>query len=285
MIVLGISGALNHDAAVSVIKDGEILFASHSERYSKIKNDPLLNDEIIQEALSYGKPDVIAWYERPILKKFRQFFAGQFELAFDLDELPVNYLKKFPELDDIKIKYQTHHYTHAASGYFTSGFDEAAVIVIDSIGENETLTMWHGHENKLTKMYTQGYPNSVGLFYSAMTQRLGLKPQEDEYILMGMAAYGDLHRRVDGKSLVKHIYDQFKITLQHSNLENHLIVQIGKNLHRGCKWYREGYNKWTDKLNIAAATQSIYEDIFIGIVEHCFNKYKSKNLVVMGGCA
>ena len=285
MIVLGISGALNHDAAVSVIKDGEILFASHSERYSKIKNDPLLNDEIIQEALSYGKPDVIAWYERPILKKFRQFFAGQFELAFDLDELPVNYLKKFPELDDIKIKYQTHHYTHAASGYFTSGFDEAAVIVIDSIGENETLTMWHGHENKLTKMYTQGYPNSVGLFYSAMTQRLGLKPQEDEYILMGMAAYGDLHRRVDGKSLVKHIYDQFKITLQHSNLENHLIVQIGKNLHRGCKWFLPELTTEQDMFDLAAATQFVYETMLAEIIRDAKENIKSNNLVIMGGCA
>ena len=101
MIVLGISGALNHDAAVSVIKDGEILFASHSERYSKIKNDPLLNDEIIQEALSYGKPDVIAWYEKPILKKFRQFTAGQYALAFDKEEIPKRYLKNFPELNGI----------------------------------------------------------------------------------------------------------------------------------------------------------------------------------------
>lgn len=76
MIVLGISGALNHDAAVSVIKDSEILFASHSERYSKIKNDPNLNAEIIQEALSYGTPDVIAWYERPYVKKWRQLNAA-----------------------------------------------------------------------------------------------------------------------------------------------------------------------------------------------------------------
>ena len=67
--VLGVGGALNHDASVSIIKGDEILFASHSERYSKIKNDPLLNSELLQEALRYGKPDVIAWYENPYLKK------------------------------------------------------------------------------------------------------------------------------------------------------------------------------------------------------------------------
>ena len=98
MRILGISGALNHDAAVSVIEDGKILFASHSERYSKIKNDALLNDGIINEALSYGKPDRIAWFERPLKKKYRQFLAGQYELAFAGSEWPKWYLnKKFPE--------------------------------------------------------------------------------------------------------------------------------------------------------------------------------------------
>ena len=285
MIVLGISGALNHDAAVSVIKDGEILFASHSERYSKIKNDPLLNEEIIQEALSYGKPDVIAWYEKPILKKFRQFTAGQYTLAFDLDELPVNYLKKFPELDGIKIKYQKHHYTHAASGYFTSGFDDAAVVVIDSMGEYETLTIWEGKGDNLTQKYSQGYPDSVGLFYSAMTQRLGLKPQEDEYILMGMAAYGDLHRRVKGKSLVAHIYDEFKIILNNSNLEYYILVNFQKNLHRGCKWFLPELTTEQDMFDLAAATQYVYELMLNVIIEDAKEKVDSKNLVIMGGCA
>ena len=87
MIVLGISGALNHDAAVSVICDcAKFFFASHSERYSKIKNDPNLNAEIIQEALSYGTPDVIAWYETSTyVKKWRQLDCRTiFSLAFDL---------------------------------------------------------------------------------------------------------------------------------------------------------------------------------------------------------
>ena len=76
--ILGIGGALNHDASVSLIKGNEILFAAHSERYSKIKNDPLLNSEIIQNVLEYGTPDVIAWYENPWKKKARQLWAGQY---------------------------------------------------------------------------------------------------------------------------------------------------------------------------------------------------------------
>lgn len=285
MIVLGISGALNHDAAVSVIKDGEILFASHSERYSKIKNDPLLNDEIIREALSYGKPDVIAWYERPILKKFRQFTARQYSLAFDKEEIPKRYLKNFPELNGIKIKYQSHHYTHAASGYFTSGFDNAAVVVIDSMGEFETLTIWNGVKDTLLREYEQSYPNSVGLFYSAMTQRLGLKPQEDEYILMGMAAYGNPNREYQGKTLVSHLLDEIGIKLNDHSGEFFTIVSFRKNLHRGCKWLLPELTSEQDLFDLAAATQQVYEMILDNIISHARKVCKSKNLVIMGGCA
>ena len=292
MRVLGISGALNHDAAVSVIEDGVIKFASHSERYSKIKNDPLLNQEIINEALSFGMPDVIAWYERPVVKKVRQLFAGQFDLAFDSKELPKKYIgTHFPELRDVKIKYQSHHYTHAASGYFTSGLDDACVVVMDSIGEFETLTIWKGEGDKLSQVYTQGYPHSVGLFYSAMTQRLGLKPQEDEYILMGMAAYGDPDRRVDGKKITGHIWDQLKIEFGNRHYAPELdngpenIVSFGVNLHRGCKWFLPELTSEQDLFDIARATQEVYEHILRVTLHEAKKLTGSRNLILMGGCA
>ena len=89
-----------------------------------------------------------------------------------------------------------HHLSHAAAGFQTSPFDEAIVIVIDAIGEWDTWTAWHAYYNnkgqaKYKRIYTQRYPHSLGLFYSAMTKRCGLKPMEEEYILMGMSAYGD----------------------------------------------------------------------------------------------
>ena len=285
MIVLGISGALNHDAAVSVIKDSEILFASHSERYSKIKNDPNLNAEIIQEALSYGTPDVIAWYERPYIKKWRQIVAGQYSLAFDMNELPKRYLKSFSQLRNIPIIYQSHHYTHAASGYFTSPFNNAAVVVIDSIGELETLTIWKGNCNNLEKIYSQVYPDSIGLFYSAMTARLGLKPQEDEYILMGMAAYGDITRQVRGKTIVNHMYDKFGIKLNDHTSKFYHIVNFKKNLHRGCNDFLSELTSEQDKFDIAAATQHIYTQMLVKIIEYARKNTKCENLVLMGGCA
>ena len=283
---MGISGALNHDAAVSLIEDRRILYASHSERYSKKKNDPLLNDGIVNAALEHGRPDVIAWYERPLLKKVRQATAGQWDLARDWDEMPKRYIKKnFPQLAGIKIEYQSHHYTHAASGYYTSKLSEATVVVIDSIGEFETLTIWHGRGDTLKKVYSQDYPHSVGLFYSAMTHRLGLKPQEDEYILMGMAAYGDPHRKHNGKSLTQHILDGFGIKLEDRSDEFFKLVTFKENLHRGCRWFLPELQSEQDLFDLAAATQKVYEMMLERIVYYARSRTHCKNLIIMGGCA
>jgi carbamoyltransferase len=282
MKVLGISGALNHDAAVSVVEDSEILYASHSERYSKIKNDSNLNNGIINDALSYGKPDVIAWYENPYLKKTRQFWAGQYGYAVDLNDLPRRYINQnFPQLKDVPIEYQSHHYTHAASGYFTSKYNDACIIVLDSIGEWETFTIWSGNGIAIDKIYSQSYPHSVGLFYSAMTHRLGLKPQEDEYILMGMAAYGDAYRKIDGVPLVNKIFKDFGIRFHFDGK----IVSFKENLHRGCKWWMPELNTEQDYFDIAAATQQVYEIILRQVVSYAKKLCNSKNLVLMGGCA
>ena len=286
MRILGISGALNHDAAVAVVEDSSILYASHTERYSKKKNDAMLNYDIVSEVLRYGYPDAIAWYERPVRKKFRQALAGQWDLALDMNELPRRYIdENFPRLKGLPIKYQSHHYTHAASGYFTSKYQDAAVVVIDSMGEFETLTIWDAQGDRLKQVYSQDYPDSVGLFYSAMTQRLGLKPQEDEYILMGMAAYGDAYRNYKGKSLVNHIIDTFDIKIRDNTTDVYRIVSFGENLHRGCRWFMPELNSEQDHFDLAAATQHIYEMILKAVMEHAKGVCNSRNLVMMGGCA
>ena len=179
MITWGIS-ANSHDAALAVFTDEGLEFASHSERFSGVKNDPDLNKEIINYARQWGDPDEIIWYERPFRKTLRQIRAGQ---GLRLAENNVNrYLRQYGI--STPIRYTDHHLAHAAAGFYTSPFREASVVCIDSIGEFDTLTIWNGDENGLKRIYSQGYPHSVGLWYSAFTQRLGLKPQEDEYILM-----------------------------------------------------------------------------------------------------
>ena len=173
MRILGIN-CLNHDAAMAVVDGKEILWAAHAERYSKIKNDQFLNWNIVNEALSYS-PDLVVYYEKPWLKKLRQLRAGQYGYAFDMEELPSRYLKQF----GIKIdEYVSHHHSHMAGGYYTAPFKDADILTIDAIGEFETITLWNNEK----KVKSWSYPYSLGLLYSAMTQRIGLKPNEEEYI-------------------------------------------------------------------------------------------------------
>jgi carbamoyltransferase len=254
MITWGISSE-SHNAALSVFINDTLVFASESERFSGVKNDPQLNDGIIQYALKFGKPELVCWYENPYKKTLRQLLAGQ------------GWIQNVKKYVDAPIKYYDHHYTHACAGYFTSKFDECCVVVIDAIGEFQTLTIWESKGNKLKLKFQRRYPHSVGLWYSAMTQRCGLKPNEEEYILMGMSAYGDKRTYEDD------IYDDF-IGWRTST--------FNKNLHKGCKDWRPDIK---NKFDIAAATQGIYETIFRDILQTASSIVDSRNLVLMGGCA
>jgi carbamoyltransferase len=265
MIVWGIS-ANSHDAAIAVFDNGNLVFASHSERYSKIKNDKNLCKELVIAANKWGSPDKVYWYENPFKKTLRQWWAGQGWKRRDND------IGIYMARHDIHapVEYVDHHYSHAAAGYLTSPFDHACVVVIDAIGEFETLTIWEGRGNKLKKLWSKNYPHSIGLFYSAMTQRIGLKPAEDEYVLMGMAAYGNAEK-LSSRMRSEFISDIDK-------------VKFKKNLHRGCThWAPDLIIK--DSFEIAATTQSIYEDFFKAVLKRARKLSKSDNLVLMGGCA
>jgi len=266
MITWGIS-ANSHDAALAVFSDDSLEFASHSERFSGIKNDPHLHKDLIKYAKKWGEPDEIIWYERPLVKTLRQLRAGQ---GWNYKE---NNIRKYLRGYGIRapIKYTSHHLSHAAGGYYTSGFDNAVVICIDSIGEFETYTAYLGRGSSLTKLDSQGYPHSVGLWYSAMTQRVGLKPNEDEYILMGMAAYGN------PKRFYQDILNDFIYYVNSGE------ILFKENLHRGCMWWKPELTTEQDMFDIAAATQKVYEMILEETLR--FWRRSSSNLVLMGGCA
>ena len=273
MITYGIS-ANSHDASLAVFDKKELVFASHAERFSGIKNDPDLNIDLLDYAIAhYGTPDKVIWYENPIKKTIRQLIAGQ-GWRWNENHIP-KYLADYGIHSPIE--YTSHHCSHAAAGYYTSPYDNATVICIDSIGEFETLTVWRAEGNKLRRAYSQGYPHSVGLWYSAMTQRVGLKPNEDEYILMGMAAYGDPTRLYDD------IKRDFFEVLHYRSPE----VKFRQNLHRGCRRWRHDLRTEQDRFDIAAATQKIYEEILLNIVLWCKGNalLPSDNLIIMGGCA
>jgi carbamoyltransferase len=266
MITWGIS-ANSHNAAVAVFSDDQLVFATETERWSGVKNDPHLvknlNSYLFDRNLI---PDKVVWYERPLLKSLRQAKAGQWDSVFENNIKSYVNKSVFPT----NIEYAGHHESHAAAGYYTSKFDNACVVVIDAIGEFDTLTIWKAEGSKLKKVYAQRYPHSLGLWYSAMTQRVGLKPNEEEYILMGMAAYGNPNRLADriANDFVK---DFNKFTFK-------------QNLHRGCKDWAPELGP-DDIYDIAAGTQQVYEQLFDSILKFSKKLVPSDNLVLMGGCA
>ena len=269
MITWGISAA-SHDAALAVFKDDILIFASESERFSGVKNDPDLDQRLIDHARTFGEPDLVCWYEKPWKKTLRQLSAGQGYMHNQISK----YLKKYQITAPIKTT--DHHRSHASAGYYTSGFDNACVLVIDAIGEFETYTQWQGEGSTLTKIHSVEFPNSVGLWYSAMTQRIGLKPNEEEYILMGMAAQGDPNR------LTRDIFNDL-VALPNDDYQ--VPFRIKGNLHKGCREWRPDLNTQQDRFDIAAATQQVYELIFERILQTAMTKTDSRNLVLMGGCA
>ena len=269
--ILGVSAGY-HDAAVSGVReDGEIVFAAHSERYSKIKNDPELSIELVDAAFNF-EIDTIAYYERPWMHNLQQLISREHNFT----SLTVrDTLRR--HLGDNRIKDRTltafpHHLSHAAAGFQTSPFREAAVVVIDAIGELDTISIYQASYNKdnqaqYEKVWGQRYPHSIGLFYSALTERVGLKPQEEEYITMGMAAYGD-------RSLVP--------AMGEYAVADYFNAEFYENFHIG---FDPDRFVGEDKHNIAAAGQWITEKLIQDIMCKAAHLTRSDNLVYMGGVA
>jgi len=258
MIILGINET-THDASVSMIRNGKILFAGHAERYSKEKNDWFTNKEIFKDALQYGTPDRIAYYEKPLLKKIRIKTKGGF--GGDRPWFEGTELGGLPRTNF------SHHHSHAAAGYYTSPFDNAVIVVLDAIGEFNTSTIWTGVDNKLKLIQKQNYPFSFGLFYSAFTQLIGLMPNQEEYIMMGMAAYGNKDRYYR------------KINEYFPNISKQKY-----NFHRGIHDWNEPIEE-QDKFDIAAAVQFVYELRLAEFMNSAKSLTGKRNLVFMGGCA
>ena len=246
MVVWGMIGN-SHDASLAVFLDGKLVWASLAKDFSDVPNDPKHSWTQIEAARqSYGPPDKVVWYEKPVLKTLRQYWAGQ---GWLLNE---NNIKKYlAQWDiDVPVKYIQHHESHAAYGYYTSGKLDAYVMCLDSIGEFETLTLWHGKGNKLKKIYSQRYPHSVGLFYSAMTQRIGLVPQRDEYLVTEYAKKGDG---------VKMMHTMMQEIIKINQDAHKPSIRMRENLHRGCMWWRPELNSEQDMYDIAAGTQAVFE--------------------------
>lgn len=260
--ILGISAGY-HDAAVTVINtQGDILFAGHSERYSKQKNDADIHIDMIAE-LGQWHIDHIAYYETPWKKQTRQLYSGQGIEWSRITTGQVLQEQLHGFFSQVPVSTHNHHLSHAAAGFQTSPYDRATVVVIDAIGEWDTISIWgaeYDNNNKATyrKLWRQRYPRSIGLFYSAVTERVGLRPLDEEYITMGMAAWGNP------------VYtDTMSILLE-------------ENLHIGIDSMFLPTAKDTD---IAASAQAVVEQEIYKVMQRARDFGWSTNLVYMGGVA
>jgi carbamoyltransferase len=272
MNTLGISAGF-HDAAATLIdSQGNILFAGHSERYSRKKNDADISLELLNE-IDMSTVGIVAYYETPWLKQTRQLYSGQ---GVEWNKITTRQVLEQQlganRLRGKTIKNYRHHLSHAAAGFQTSEFDRATVVVIDAIGEWDTVTIWGAEYDsqgraQYQRLWTQRYPHSIGLFYSSMTDRVGLKPLDEEYILMGMAAYGE---------------PGFSALMQQDLVDDAWRIRFRENLHLGLS---HKYLSHVGNMDIAAGAQDLAEDLIMNVMARAAGHGWSRNLVYMGGVA
>ena len=301
MIQLGIS-AFYHDSAAALFKDGKLIGAIEEERFTEVKHDssfPInsINWCLEQLKINIGEVDQVCWYENPIekedriLKTFKKkwwktFFLKRKYEKKSFEESPFRILKEMGFRGDIT--FVPHHESHAALSYFTSPYRNAAILTVDGVGEWETVTISRGQGNNIDKIFSINYPNSLGLFYSAMTAYLGFKPNEGEYKIMGLAPYGDPNR------YYPLLFKSFVSTSNKLDIDQKYF-----------NWGFDGKKMFTKRLyklldlpprlpqeeltqlhkDLAAAVQKTYEREFLKLVLTSKSFTDSNNLCLGGGCA
>jgi carbamoyltransferase len=327
MYILGIS-CYYHDSAACIIKDGELLAAAAEERFSRKKHDngfPHLAIDFCMETAGIQPDDLdyAVFYEKPLLKFERILLSslGMFPQSSGLfRESMITWFNeklwiKSQLLDKIKIPaekllFAEHHMTHAASAFFASPFDEAAVITIDGVGEWTTATIghatgtWDGEgENKIDLFGEVRFPHSLGLLYSAFTAYLGFRVNNGEYKVMGMAPFGEpnyldkvyqLIRVGDDGSFSLNM-DYFSYHHSPRRTYTHRFVDLfGPPRVAESEFFtpkthpdRDGEAARENQrfADIAASIQRVTEEVILKMANHAYQRTGSKRLCMAGGVA
>lgn len=265
MKILGIS-AFYHDSAAAIIDNGEIIAAAQEERFTRKKHDPNFPANAVKFCLEYAgielhQLDAIAFYDKPLLKFERlleTYYAfvpkglSSFITAIPvwlkekmfLKRLLLEELEKIGTFDKKKIKllFPEHHLSHAASAYYPSPFDDAAILTIDGVGEWATASISHGKGKDIKILKEMKFPHSLGLLYSAFTYFLGFKVNSGEYKLMGLAPYG-----VPGSEQVK----------KYKEIIKNVLVDIKED---GSIWLNQDYFNYATGLTMVHADK--WEKLF-----------------------
>jgi len=305
MYNLGIS-CYYHDSAAALLKDGHVIAAVEEERFSRKKFDDDFPHKAIQWCLDEAnitadQIDSVAFYDKPILK-FERLLDNYIAVAprglySFLDVIPKWIHKRLWIKNDIKkalkgfkgeIIFPEHHMSHAAHAFYTSPFEESAILTIDGVGEWSTTSYGYASNDSIKITNDIRWPHSLGLFYSAFTYFLGFKVNEGEYKLMGLSSYGK-----------PKYYDLI--------MENLIDVKDDGSIHLNMEYFAFTYDKVmtskkfsklfgiTPKLrdeetlqihfDIGASAQKVLEDVILKMVNHIHSKTKMKNLCIGGGVA
>ena len=305
MYNLGIS-CYYHDSAAALLKDGHVVAAVEEERFSRKKFDDDFPKTAVEWCLNEAgiKPNQIesvAFYDKPILK-FERLLDNYIAVAprglhSFLDTIPKWLHKRLWIKNDIKkslngfegeIIFPEHHLSHAAHAFYTSPFDETAILTVDGVGEWSTTSFGYAKNNSIKLSKDIRWPHSLGLFYSAFTYFLGFQVNEGEFKLMGLASYGK-----------PKFYDLI--------LENLIDVKYDGSIHLDMEYFEFTYDKVmtnekfsqlfgieprkedekTEQIHydIGASAQKVLEDILLKMVNHVHEKTKMKKLSLGGGVA
>ncbi len=303
MKILGIS-AFYHDSAACLVDNGKILAAAEEERFTRKKHDASFPVNAVEycltsKGITIDDLDYIVFYEKTFLKLERIIetylsFAPSGIISF-LASLPVWIRKKIWILDIIreqtgfkgKILFTSHHESHAASAFFASPFKEAAILVIDAVGEKATTSWGLGKGNSITMYSEINFPNSLGMLYSAFTYFTGFKVNSGEYKLMGLAPFGKPTYKDKILSLIDIKQDgSFKVNMEYFSYCSGLKMVNKKfeNLFDGPPRKPEGKITQRD-MDIARSIQEVTEEIILRIAKHIHSQTGQENLCLAGGVA
>jgi carbamoyltransferase len=306
MHILGIS-AFYHDSAACLVRDGEVVAAAQEERFTRKKHDagfPRLASEFcVREAgIGFSDIDLVAFYDKPLLKfdrlletyvsyspqGFKMFLMGlplwlkqKLYTPRELDEgLGKNYRGRYV--------FTEHHESHAASAFFPSPFDEAAILTLDGVGEWATGSICHGRGNKIQMLEELRFPHSLGLLYSAFTYFTGFRVNSGEYKLMGLAPYGEpIYRdRIFDKLLDLREDGSFRMNMDYFAYCHDDVMTSRKMEELFDGPARKAETALGQReMDIAASIQAVTEEIVMRIARHAQSLTGAKNLVLAGGVA
>ncbi len=305
MITLGIS-CYYHDSAAAILNDGEVIAAIEEERFTRKKFDDEFPKNAINWCLEQAKIlpnqiDSVVFYDKSILK-FERLLDNYIAVAprglrSFLDIIPRWIHKRLWIKDEIKknlkgfsgeILFPEHHLSHAAHSFFTSPFDESAILTVDGVGEWTTTSFGFGSGSEIKLTNDIRWPHSLGMLYSAFTYFLGFQVNEGEYKLMGLSAYGkpkyyDL--------IINELVDVKKDGSLHLNMKYFAFtydrVMTNSKFAElfGIERREEDTNANQTHYDIAASIQLVLEEILLKMVNHVYKKTPSRNLCLGGGVA